>query len=390
MALTLAAGISSSARYCTVNQPPTQPPGSYYRIGDEVIQHIGYVTTTPIWTPNFTQLYIARAQLGTSAASHLSGAALTYVRPEFLSAVAETDPGPFETGGGAGGGGGSDVLTDPGNDWAPSTVVTVGYRIAETVDGALRVFEVDVGGTTHATATGFTDFSVNLAPLGLTTESVTWRYLGIVGELPWDIVPLPGIGLDDQGFHVDALSSISDAETMFQLLPALGDPGNTWEAATLISTANYRIAATVSGALRVFEMVTLGTTGGSEPTWQIGLIGQTTPDGSASWAYRGIVGQPDTDRPVFVANSAGDADWYLDVNNGSGIRFQVADNGVALDSTRLTEITIDGFKVAVAGAQFYVQYDPFAVFIDGLPTADPGVSTQLWNDAGHMAISAGA
>jgi hypothetical protein len=293
--------------------------------------------------------------------------------------------------GSAGGGTGSasDVLTDPGNDWAPSTVVTVGYRIAETVNGALRVFETTTSGMTHATATGFTDFAVSLVPLGITNELVTWRYLGIVGELPWDIVPLPGIGLDDQGFHVDALSSISDAETMFQLLPALGDPGNAWEAATLISTANYRIAATVSGALRVFEMVTLGTTGGSEPTWQIGLIGQTTPDGSASWAYRGTVGQPDTDRPVFVANTAGDADWYLDINNGSGIRFQVADNGVALDSTRLTEITIDGFKVAVAGAQFYVQYDPFAVFIDGLPTADPGVSTQLWNDAGHMAISAG-
>jgi hypothetical protein len=389
MALTLAAGISASDRYCTVNQPPTQPPGSYYRIGDEVVQHIGFATPTPIWSQTFLQLYMARGQLGTTAASHLSGAALTYVRPEFLSATAETDPGPFETGG-DGGGGGSDVLTDPGNDWAPSTVVTVGYRIAETVNGALRVFETTTSGTTHATATGFTDFSVNLAPLGLTTEFVTWRYLGIVGELPWDIVPLPGIGLDDQGFHVDALSSISDAETMFQLLPALGDPGNTWEAATLISTANYRIAATVSGALRVFEMVTLGTTGGSEPTWQIGLIGQTTPDGSASWAYRGIVGHPDTEHPVFVANTAGDADWYLDVNNGSGIRFQVADNGVALDSTRLTEITIDGFKVAVAGAQFYVQYDPFAVFIDGLPTADPGVSTQLWNDAGHMAISAGA
>jgi hypothetical protein len=100
MALTLASGISASDRYCTVNQPPTQPPGSYYRIGDEVIQHIGYVTTTPIWSPMFTQLYIARAQLGTTAASHLSGAALTYVRSEFLSAPAETDPGPFGTDGG--------------------------------------------------------------------------------------------------------------------------------------------------------------------------------------------------------------------------------------------------------------------------------------------------
>jgi hypothetical protein len=303
--------------------------------------------------------------------------------PETLDLIERLDGEDVSVGGGAG------TLEDPGNVWEPSAPVEVGYRIAETVNGALRVFETTTSGTTHATATGFTDFSVNLAPLGLTTEFVTWRYLGIVGELPWDIVPLPGIGLDDQGFHVDALSSISDAETMFQLLPALGDPGNTWEAATLISTANYRIAATVSGALRVFEMVTLGTTGGSEPTWQIGLIGQTTPDGSASWAYRGTVGHPDTEHPVFVANTAGDADWYLDVNNGSGIRFQVADNGVALDSTRLTEITIDGFKVAVAGAQFYVQYDPFAVFIDGLPTSDPGVSTQVWNDTGTLKVSAG-
>jgi hypothetical protein len=50
MALTLAAGISASDRYCTVNQPPTQPPGSYYRIGDEVVQHIGFATPTPIWS----------------------------------------------------------------------------------------------------------------------------------------------------------------------------------------------------------------------------------------------------------------------------------------------------------------------------------------------------
>jgi hypothetical protein len=102
MALTLASGISASDRYCTVNQPPTQPPGSYYRIGDEVVQHIGFATPTPIWSQTFLQLYIARAQLGTTAASHLSAAALTYVRPEFLSATAETDPGPFETGGGGG------------------------------------------------------------------------------------------------------------------------------------------------------------------------------------------------------------------------------------------------------------------------------------------------
>jgi hypothetical protein len=143
MALTLAAGISASDRYCTVNQPPTQPPGSYYRIGDEVVQHIGYVTTTPIWTPNFTQLYIARAQLGTSAASHLSGVALTYVRAEFLSATAETDPGPFETGGV---GGGSGVTVDNTVD-PPTPVATLVAPGAEIVGDEARLFSSTATGT---------------------------------------------------------------------------------------------------------------------------------------------------------------------------------------------------------------------------------------------------
>jgi hypothetical protein len=143
MALTLASGISASDRYCTVNQPPTQPPGSYYRIGDEVVQHIGYVTTTPIWTPNFTQLYIARGQLGTTAASHLSGAALTYVRPEFLSATADTDPGPFETGGGAGGGGVTvDNTVDP-----PTPIATLVAPGAEIMGDEARLFSSTATGT---------------------------------------------------------------------------------------------------------------------------------------------------------------------------------------------------------------------------------------------------
>jgi hypothetical protein len=136
MALTLAAGISTSDRYCTVNQPPTQPPGSYYRIGDEVVQHIGYVTTTPIWTPNFTQLYIARAQLGTTAASHLSAAALTYVRPEFLSATAETDPGPFETGGVGGGG---VTVTDGTTTVAASTLQMPPGGVGDEGSGTARL-----------------------------------------------------------------------------------------------------------------------------------------------------------------------------------------------------------------------------------------------------------
>jgi hypothetical protein len=190
MALTLAAGISASDRYCTVNQPPTQPPGSYYRIGDEVVQHIGYVTTTPIWTPNFTQLYIARAQLGTTAASHLSAAALTYVRPEFLSAIAETDPGPFETGGAGGGGGPSGLLADPGNVWQPSTAVVEGYRIAETVATGLGVFEVSVAGTTDGAFETLADYGPDLTPLGMTTTGTeTWVYLGVVGQIGYDVMP---------------------------------------------------------------------------------------------------------------------------------------------------------------------------------------------------------
>jgi hypothetical protein len=381
MALTLASGISASDRYCTVNQPPTQPPGSYYRIGDEVVQHIGYVTTTPIWTPNFTQLYIARAQLGTAAASHLSAAALTYVRPEFLSATAETDPGPFETGGG-GGGGGSDVLTDPGNVFEPSTAVTAGYRIAETIQGASRVFEVSVGGTTDE----FVPFSDYMGRDGLTplaetiTGTVTWRYLGVVGELPWDIVPLPGIGLDDQGLHVDAFWSIGEGNTMFRLLAALPEPDNVWEPTTLIDTGAYRIGVMVGGALRVFEVAALGTTGASEPAWATNLIGDITSDGTVNWSYLGLVGGPDTEHPVFVANSAGDADWFLDVNNGSGFRFNLAADGISVPDSRRAEFTTDGFNVVVASAGFHVMYDPFAIIMAGLPTADPANLGQVFTD----------
>jgi hypothetical protein len=236
------------------------------------------------------------------------------------------------------------------------------------LQGELRVFEATNAGTTEAEATAFTDYTISLAPLGLTLGNVTWQYLGIVGELPWDIVPLPGIGLNDQGFHVDAFSTVGDAETMLQLLPALGDPGNAWESATLINTPNYRIASLISGSLRVFEAVTLGTTGGSEPTWQIALIGQTTTDGTASWSYRGIVGQ----------------------NNSSGFRFNQSVDGVAVSGAGRTEMTTDHFKAAIpGGGELTVQYDPFAIIVLGLPTADPVISGHLWNSAGTLKVSAG-
>jgi hypothetical protein len=285
---------------------------------------------------------------------------------------------------------GAGTLEHPGNVWQADHAYAEGDRIAETLQGELRVFEATNAGTTEAEATAFTDYTISLVPLGLTLGNVTWRYLGIVGELPWDIVPLPGIGLDDQGFHIDAFSTVGDAETMLQFLPALGDPGNAWEAATLINTPNYRVSVLISGSLRVFEIATLGTTGGFEPTWQIALTGQTTTDGTASWSYRGIVGQPDTDRPVLVVNSAGDADWYLDQNNSSGFRFNQSVDGVAVSGAGRTEMTTDHFKAAIpGGGELTVQYDPFAVIVLGLPTADPVISGHLWNSAGTLKVSAG-
>jgi hypothetical protein len=373
MALTLRESVNAEQTYLELLGADALRADSIYSIDDEWI-YVRGVYSVP-GHPTYRQLTVERAFLGTAAAAHTRNAALAVVT---LGA------------GGAGGGGGSDVLTDPGNDWAPSTVVTVGYRIAETVDGELRVFEATNAGTTEAEATAFTDYTISLAPLGLTLGNVTWQYLGIVGELPWDIVPLPGIGLDDQGFHVDAFSTVGDAETMLQLLPALGDPGNAWESATLINTPNYRIASLISGSLRVFEAVTLGTTGGSEPTWQIALIGQTTTDGTASWSYRGIVGQPDTDRPVFVVNSAGDADWYFDQSNSSGFRFNQSVDGVPVSGAGRTEMTTDHFKAAIpGGGELTVQYDPFAIIVLGLPTADPVISGHLWNDTGTLKVSAG-
>jgi hypothetical protein len=320
MALTLASGISASDRYCTVNQAPSQPPGSYYRIGDEVIQHIGYVTTTPIWTPNFTQLYIARAQLGTTAASHLSAAALTYVRPEFLSATAETDPGPFE--GGAGGGGASGVLADPGNVWTQNTSVTVGYRIAETVDGASRVFEATTSGTTHPTVTAFTDFTVSLQPLGLTTELVTWRYLGVVGQVGFDVLP---------GFFIK---------------PA------DW----FVSSTTGELALRYTG----------------DPTDYEDLL---------------VVGDDNNNKAVWRQDSSGDSDHFFR-DSGTSHRYHVRYGAV---NFFLMSVGEDAVWMSNDTATRFFEYTSAtgAIRMEGLPTADPAVAGQLWNDTGTLKVSAG-
>ena len=283
-------------------------------------------------------------------------------------------------------------LVDPGNVWEPNTAVTEGYRIAETVQGELRVFEAVSAGTTGDLG-AFTDLTISLLPLGLTSDDdFSWRYLGVVGQLSWELAPLQSaFGQDNNGPYVAGTQSISQGETTFRILPALGDPGNAWEAETALAEANYRILVLVNDSSRVFGLTAPGTTGASEPEWDTSALGNNTADGTANWAYLGIVGNPDFERQVFVTNSAGDADWFLDINNGSGFRFNLSEDGIPV-SGGLAQFTTDGFKIAGApGFQFEVRYDPFAIIINGLPTADPGAGFegQLWNDNGTVKISAG-
>jgi hypothetical protein len=263
MALTLASGISASDRYCTVNQPPTQPPGSYYRIGDEVVQHIGFATPTPIWSQTFLQLYIARGQLGTTAASHLSAAALTYVRPEFLSATAETDPGPFEDGG-AGGGGGLP------SQWAVDD------------DGGLVINYEDTTGIVPA---------------------VQVEYLGD----PADYIPLVRLG--DPGAPTFVIDSSGDSDFRF------GD--------SAVSTK-----------------------------W----TDATNPAAAANVAK---IGQSDS----FIGPPTG----YFQLVYGDQLFIQAG-------ATTLMQFLFTGGG---------------SVLLPNLPTADPAVAGQLWNDTGTLKVSAG-
>lgn len=259
-------------------------------------------------------------------------------------------------------------LVDPGNVWEPETEVAQGYRIAETMQGELRVFEAVEAGTTGEGV--FTDFAFNITPLGLTSDNdFDWRYLGIVGQVSWALSPLrPEFGVDSEGPYIAGHVPVSEADTTFRILAALGDPGNVWESDTELLEAGYRIAVTVDGALRVFEKVGGGTTGSVEPDWDILALGSDTTDGTVIWVYRGIVGQPDFSRKIFTMNSAGDADWYLDVNNGSGFRFNQAVDGVPDATAGITQMTTDSFKVSKSSTEkFEVAYAPFSATLRGAP-----------------------
>lgn len=195
-------------------------------------------------------------------------------------------------------------LVDPGNVWEPETVVAEGHRFAETVAGALRVFEVTAAGTTGAGV--FTDYGTpDLAPLGeWGTGSETFVYIGIVGQISWNVAPVLAGGLE---------------------IGPIQDNGHE-----LIYTS-----AAAPG------------------------------DGEDLFSFRSTVSS--VPKSVFEAATDGDADWMLDVNASAGFRFNVAEDGNIIAESGKTEITTLGFNVFTPTAGFHVTYAPFSVSVAGAP-----------------------
>jgi len=206
---TLAGNMDATQAYI----PQTDVSAGFYTLDSELIR-VGLDRVTARTSRGGGQIeatgtVVDRGVGGTTAAAHSSGVTFTAVQ----------DP---STGGGSGG---VTVLEDPGNVWQQNTAVSEGYRIAETIQDELRVFEVAAAGMTHASASGFTDFTVNLAPLGITNDAppVTWRYLGIVGQFDFTVVPF-----QPESLVVDAKGSLGVSSLA---TPDDGDPLLTVRAA---------------------------------------------------------------------------------------------------------------------------------------------------------------
>lgn len=220
---------------------------------------------------------------------------------------------------------GAGVLEDPGNVWQPDTAVTDGHRIAVTVQGERRVFEVAVGGTTGSQA-DFNDYiSGALAPLQdiQSGAEVHWTYLGIVGELPWDVMPITQ-GLPDN-WEVD---------------PEFGN-----------------ILVTNRGDVTDYE------------------------DMFFLYAL-------DSDNPVPVVEiySAGDADWYF-YDSGTGLRFtDTAHSNSIILNVSMDTVAI---RSQANADLLHIDRQTGGISMPSLPTADPTNPGQLWNDGGTLKISAG-
>jgi hypothetical protein len=231
-----------------------------------------------------------------------------------------------------------DVLQDPGNVYEEGLAVEVGYRIAETVDGDLRVYVVTTAGTTDIGFV-FADYVPSVAPLGTTTTNdVVWTHLGIVGALPWDIMPTDGLPAQ---WTVD---------------------GN-------------------GGLVLAYE-----DTQGSVPAIKVTYVGDPTD-------YIQLLQLGTDDAPVFTIDSTADADvrfrdsgvswiWH-DAPGGHGHVVKIGTDGVSLGPpSGFLQVDYGDqlYVLGPTGVVFQIMFATGAVLLPNLPTSDPGVAGQLFSN----------
>lgn len=344
MARTLAADVSATATEFRLNAALTATHGDLYRVDDEMVSFGGYLRPSRNQSVDRTRISVVRGVEGTTAATHTAGASLLGVADGHVAGEDETKPDPFSSGAE---GGGVAVLEDPGEVYPPTpTAVAEGFRISETIDGEVRVFEVIAAGTTEGTA--MSDFTVNLSPLGETAESdVTWQYIGIPGDLPWTVLPpqLP-----------EELTIGGDG----QLILTSPRPPEDGEPLLLLH-------GTVDDApVMVFGMQT---------------------DGDADYLF-------DINTSASFRFQNGDNG----VGVGDGRIVQIGVNGfeVSAGAAGIFQVYYDPFQIAffqgTAAFTIEASANQLRVGCVGLPTADPAVAGRLWMDTGAgrvLKVSAG-
>lgn len=216
---------------------------------------------------------------------------------------------------------------------------------------------------------------------------------------------------------------------------AIADPAATWAPDTAV-TAGDRITHTQGGFMHVYEAQASGTTVDYYATFdELGgrqLPGEIVSDGDFDWKYIGIVGRQPFDQspsvnlptswefgpsgsldwrvqsesdvtdyqylmqlqarngtdpvPVVEITSAGDSDFYL-YDSGTGWRWHDTTNNASV----IVNIGMDSVYVRSQNSETLVEMDRStgAVMMPNLPTSNPNMAGQLWNDAGTLKVSAG-
>lgn len=233
-----------------------------------------------------------------------------------------------------GGGEGAGVLEDPGNVWAAETAVAEGHRIAETNGAFVEVFEVEVAGSTDEADGHPTFFPADPndwqvfwnIPGGKTFDgSVEWRHIGRVGEPP--------------------VASVGDERPLTELN---GDDGQT-----LVKPGSVTITTTKPYA-------------GNDVVHPLVI---------ERYADAGVVEE------VLRLHHSGDGDLWL--RDGGVFAFQQGGNG-------LIRIDEDKLRVQGTGPLTLLEITKSGdVIMPNLPTTNPAVAGQLWNDGGTLKVSAG-